>query len=161
MASDIFLKIEGVDGESTDDKFKNHIEVLSYSWGASNPPSPFSQGAGLGAGKVSFSDINISTSYSKASPKLMMDCALGEHLKKATLIHRKAGGQGQVFLTYHFSECLVSSYQSGAQGQDSIPMESFSLAYTKVELEYLGQAVDGKVAQPIKVGYNLQINKKV
>ncbi|OSJ63249.1 hemolysin-coregulated protein, partial [Salmonella enterica subsp. enterica serovar Newport str. SHSN005] len=30
MAYDIFLKIDGIDGESMDDKHKNEIEVLSW-----------------------------------------------------------------------------------------------------------------------------------
>ncbi|EHJ84235.1 putative cytoplasmic protein [Salmonella enterica subsp. enterica serovar Baildon str. R6-199] len=32
MAYDIFLKIDGIDGESMDDKHKNEIEVLSWRW---------------------------------------------------------------------------------------------------------------------------------
>ena len=30
MAFDAFLKIEGIDGESTDDKHQKWIEILSY-----------------------------------------------------------------------------------------------------------------------------------
>lgn len=30
---DYFLKIDGIDGESTDNKHKNEIDVLSWSWG--------------------------------------------------------------------------------------------------------------------------------
>ena len=33
MAVDYFLKIDGIDGESQDDKHKDWIEVLSFSWG--------------------------------------------------------------------------------------------------------------------------------
>ncbi len=37
MAVDMFLKIDGIPGESTDSKHKDWIEVLSYSFGASQP----------------------------------------------------------------------------------------------------------------------------
>jgi type VI secretion system secreted protein Hcp len=158
--SDIFLKIEGVEGESTDDKHKNEIEVLAYSWGASNPVGHIS-GQGLGAGKVTFQDINFTVQYSKASPKLFLACATGEHLKKATLTHRKAGGDQVTFLEYVLTELLVTSYQTGASGGDSVPTESFSMAFVKVEIDYGGQKADGTAGGPVKVGYNLATNKKV
>lgn len=158
--SDIFLKIEGVEGESTDDKHKNEIEVMSYSWGASNPAGHLS-GGGLGAGKVNFSELSVMAQFSKASPKLFLACATGEHLKKATLTHRKAGGEQVVFLEYVLTELLVTSYQSGASGNDSIPTDSFSLAFVKVEADYGGQKADGTAGGPVKVGFNMATNKKV
>jgi len=33
MASDIFIKIGDIKGESNDDKHKDEIEVMSWSWG--------------------------------------------------------------------------------------------------------------------------------
>lgn len=35
MAHDIFLKINGIDGESKDATHQNEIEVLSWSWNVS------------------------------------------------------------------------------------------------------------------------------
>ena len=50
IGAPMYLKIKGVDGESTDDKHKNEIEILSWSWGATQT----SHGTGgMGAGKVS------------------------------------------------------------------------------------------------------------
>ena len=158
--SDIFLKIEGVEGESTDDKHKNEIEVLSYSWGASNPAGHIS-GGGLGAGKVQIHELSVQTQFSKASPKLVLACATGEHLKKATLTHRKAGGEQVVFLEYVLTELLVTSYASGAAGMDSVPTETFTFAFVKIEVDYGGQKADGTAGGPVKVGYNLATNKKV
>ena len=37
MASDIFAKLGDIKGESSDDKHKDEIEVLSFSWGVANP----------------------------------------------------------------------------------------------------------------------------
>jgi hypothetical protein len=39
MASDIFAKIGDIKGESPDDKHKDEIEVLSFSWGVANAPA--------------------------------------------------------------------------------------------------------------------------
>ena len=89
MASDIFAKIGDIKGESFDDKHKGEIEVLSYSWGVSNSGSI--GGGGGGAGKATFNDLSFTHSIDKASPLLLKACATGQHLKEATITHRKAG----------------------------------------------------------------------
>jgi type VI secretion system secreted protein Hcp len=157
MAVDYFLKIDGIDGEATDAKFKNAIDVLSFSWGASNAHSGF--GGGVGAGKVNMQDFSFTMPYSKASPALMQACATGQHIKSAVLTARKAGKEQQEYLKMTFTEVFVSSYQIGASSE--IPMDSISLNFSKVEVAYSQQGVDGKVSTPIKVGYDLKLNSKV
>src|SRR5262249_13545832 len=90
MASDIFAKLGDIKGESTDDKHKDEIEVLSYSWGLANP-ARIGAGGGGGAGKATFQDLSFHHAIDKASPLLMKACATGLHLKEATITHRKAG----------------------------------------------------------------------
>jgi len=90
MAEDIFAKLGDIKGESLDDKHKDEIEVLSISWGLSNSGS-MAHGSGGGEGKASFSDLSFMHNVDKASPVLMQACALGTHLKDATITHRKSG----------------------------------------------------------------------
>src|SRR5262245_18678056 len=78
MASDIFAKIGDIKGESLDDKHKDEIEVLSFSWGVTNT-SPAQSGGGAGAGKATFQDLSIVHRIDKASPRLMEACATGTH----------------------------------------------------------------------------------
>lgn len=159
MASDYFLKIDGIDGESTDDKHKGEIEVLSYSWGESQTGTHGSGGGG-GAGKVNMGDFNFMMTANKASPKLMLACATGDHIKTAKLTLRKAGGEQQEYMSITFSDVLVSSYQTGGGGGE-IPAESISLNFGKVEFEYKPQKPDGTLDSPIKTGYDLTLNKKL
>ena len=49
MAVDMFLKMDGIKGESVDDKHKDEIDVLSWSWGMSQSGSAH-MGGGAGAG---------------------------------------------------------------------------------------------------------------
>src|SRR5512141_296981 len=71
MAFDAFLKIDGVPGESSDDKHKDWIEVLSYSWGVSQPSSgSASTAGGATAERANFSDFSVVKALDKASPKL-------------------------------------------------------------------------------------------
>jgi type VI secretion system secreted protein Hcp len=163
MASDYFLKIEGVDGESTDATHKGEIEILSYSWSENQSGTHASSaGGGGGAGKVAMQDFHFNMFVNKASPKLMLACATGDHLKTAKLTVRKAGGDQQEFMTITFSDILVSAYSTGgASGGDSVPTESISLNFSKVEFEYKPQKPDGTLDSPVKTGYNLATNKKI
>lgn len=158
---DAFLKIDGIDGESADSKHKGEIELLSFSWGETQGGT-FAQGGGGGAGKVSMQDIHFVSKVNKASPKLFLSCASGEHIKKATLTCRKAGKDQQEFLKYTLSDILVSSYQiGGSSGGDSIPLDQVSLNFAKIEIEYKEQLATGGLGGTVKAGWNLKENKLV
>ena len=161
MAVDYFLKLDGIPGESTDHKHKDEIDVLSWSWGASQAGTMHTGGGG-GAGKVNMQDFHFVMKVNKATPKLILSCASGEHIKKAVLTCRKAGKEQQEFLKYTFSDVLVSSYQTGGSSSgDELPMEQVSLNYAKMELEYKAQKLDGTLDGGIKSGWDLKANKLV
>jgi len=158
---DYFLKIDGVDGESTDDKHKAEIELESFSFGGTNAGS-FSSGGGGGTGKVVLNDFHFVKKVDKASAKLFTSCATGEHLKKATLVCRKAGKDQQEFLTIVLSPILVSSYQTGGSaGSDVIPMDQVALNYGKIEFKYKEQKPDGSLGGEVVGGWDVTTNKKV
>ncbi|SRR5258706_3746019 len=157
--ADYFLKIEKVDGESTDDSHKGEIELLSWSFGGSNPGS-FDSNSGGGTGRVALSDFTFMALQSKASPILFKYCCSGEHIPKATLVCRKAGGSQQEFLTIVMSPVLVSSIQSSASGGgDPKPMESVSLSFGKVEVKYKEQKPDGSLGGEIIASHDVTTNK--
>jgi type VI secretion system secreted protein Hcp len=160
MASDIFAKIGDIKGETTDDKHKDEIDVLSYSWGVTQSGT-MAFGGGGGAGKAQFSDFSFTTYTSKASPSLFLACASGQHIKEATITVRKAGGQQQDYLILKMTDVLVSSYNtSGSSGADR-PTESLSMAYGKIEFTYKPQNADGSLGGDVKAGWDLKLNKKI
>ena len=157
---DYFLKVEGIEGESTDDKHKNEIDVESWSWGETQTGTS-AHGGGSGAGKVSMQDFHFVMHANKATPKLMLACATGQHVKKAVLTCRKAGGDQQEYMSITLSDLLVSSYQTGGSKGDIVPVDQISLNFAKIEIEYKPQDATGKVGSPVKTGYDLKTNKKV
>lgn len=160
MASDIFAKIGDIKGESTDDKHKDEIDVLSYSWGVTQSGT-LASGGGAGAGKVQFSDFSFTTQTNKASPSLLLACASGQHIKEATITVRKAGDRQEDYLIIKMNDVLVSSYQAaGSSGADR-PTESVSMAFAKIEYTYKPQKPDGSAGAPITVGWDLKANKAV
>src|SRR2546421_7469227 len=94
---DYFLKIEGIQGESPDAKHKDEIQVLSFSFGASQHGT-MAFGGGGGAGKVQMQDFHYMMNVNKASPKLFLACATGDHIASAALVCRKAGKEQQEYL---------------------------------------------------------------
>jgi type VI secretion system secreted protein Hcp len=153
---DYFLKIDGIQGESQDSKHKNEIEIESFSWGATQTGTS-SHGGGMGAGRVQMQDFHFVMRVNKSSPKLMLACANGEHVKSAVLVCRKAGKDQQEYLKITFTDLLVSNYQtSGTGAADVIPMDQISLNFTKVEMEYKEQKPDGTLGGAIKAFYDMK-----
>ena len=159
MTIDFFLKIDGIEGESMDDKHKNEIDILSWSWGETQMGT--SATGGGGAGKVSMQDFHFTMKINKASPKLMIGCATGKHMKGARLTCRKSGGKQQEYMTWTLSDVLVSSYQTAGSQDNAVPVEQFSLNFAKIEFEYRPQKADGSLDAAVKAGYDLKANRQI
>lgn len=160
-AVDYFLKLDGIDGESQDDKHKKEIDLESWSWGASQTGTSIAGGGG-GAGKVAMQDFHFVMRINTASPKLMLACASGEHIKKAVLVCRKAGKDQQEYLKITMSDFLVSSYHTGGSGSsDIVPVDQISLNFSKIEFEYKEQKSDGTLGASTITGWDVKLNKKV
>jgi type VI secretion system secreted protein Hcp len=158
MAVDVFLKIEGVDGESQDSKHKDQMDIYSYSWGLSQSGTMHAQGGG-GAGKANFQDMSISMPISKASAVLALACATGKHFPEAKLTCRKAGDAQYDYLTYTMTDVIISSYQTG--GSSEVPVDSVSLNFAKIVSEYFQQDAKGEVSKAATFGYDIKKNVKV
>ena len=149
MSGDMFLKLDGIDGESQKDGHKDEIEIETFSWGESNPTS-FVHGGGGGVGKVQIQDVHFTKTMDKASPKLYQVCASGKHIPKALVTIRKAGEHPVDFLKITLSDVMVSSVslQDHSAG-GALANESISLAYAKIEGEYKPQKADGTLGEAV------------
>lgn len=186
MAFDAFLKLGDIKGESLDDKHRNQIDILSFSWGMSQT-GVSATGGGGGAGKVHVHDITFHKKTDASSPVLFIHCASGAHIKEATLVVRKAGGIQLEYLKIKLTDVLVSSYKpqgtreitgntigvdSGAAAAfgdgsvvpaaDQIPTDQFTLNFAKIEFSYQPQGADGKAqGGPVMAGWDVKANQKV
>ena len=159
MSGDIFLKLDGVKGESQKDGHKDEMEVETFSWGESNPTS-FAQGGGGGVGKVSIQDVHFTKAIDKASVNLYQFCANGKHIKDAVFTFRKAGETPQDYLKVTLNDVMVSSvslqdHSGGAQ----LANDSVSLAYAKVKMEYAAQSAKGDVGGSLPFGWDIAEHK--
>ena len=155
--ADMFLKVGDIKGDSIDIRHKDEIEVLSWSWGMTQTGS---KGGGGSKGRADFSDLVFSHRLDKASPKLMLACATGEHLQQATLTVRKPGGSQQEFLVVTMSDVIVTSVLPSGSDGDHTLVEEASLQFAKVDLEYKPQKADGSLDAGIHFKFNIKANKK-
>lgn len=161
MAVDIFMHFtNGIKGESKDDKHKDEIDVLSWSWGMSQTGSGH-VGGGSGAGKVSVQDLSFTKYVDKSSPDLMLRCCNGEHIDEAKLTIRKAGGDPLEYGIITMQKVLISSIQTGASNGDDRVLETVGLNFVKVKFDYAEQAEKGGAAAKPKFGWDIEANKKL
>jgi type VI secretion system secreted protein Hcp len=151
MAVDYHFKIDGIEGESQDEKHKNEIQIMSYSIGASQVTSVAGTG-GSGAGRVDLSDLNIMTYFDKATPKFWKSICAGTHIKTGTLTGTKSGADGKPYLKIDFKELFVTSLQVSASSE--IPTVSASFSYNEITIDYSTQNEQGNVTSTGKVTFN-------
>ena len=157
-ASDYYLKIAGIPGESTAVGHAGEIEIESFSWGASNSGST-STGGGGGAGKVSFQDFSFMKSLDKASPLLMSHVATGKHVPTVALVAvRATGKQQQDYMKITLTDVLISSYQNGGSSGGAAT-DSFALTFSRIEFEYRPQRADGSLDAPVKASFDVKRNE--
>ena len=140
--SDMYIKIDGIDGEARDKDHGGEIDVLAWTWGMSQSGTMHSGGGG-GAGKVAVQDLNLTKPVDKSSPTLMLKCCKGEHIKEATLTVRKAGGTPLEYYVIKLEKILISSVSTGGSGGEDSLTENITLNFEKVELKYQPQKDDG------------------
>ncbi|AOI67569.1 type VI secretion protein [Burkholderia territorii] len=169
---DYFLQIDGVEGESTDQQYPGLIQIQSWQWAEENS-GRWGFGSGGGAGKVEMKDFEFRMVSNKASPKLFLMCATGDHIASAKLICRKSGKGQQEFLTISFASGLVSSFRTlgnmpfsqlghGSGEVDNVlPTDEIKINFAQIEFEYREQRNDGTMGAVIKAGYDLKLNAPI
>jgi type VI secretion system secreted protein Hcp len=137
MAGDCFLKIDGIPGESTDDKHKDWIEVMSYSSGVSQMAGgDRSTGGAASGGRCDHQDFSIVKTLDKASPTLDLFCCNGTHIKNVVVELCRATGNKEKYMEYKMEDVIISSVSIGGGGGD-IPTESVTFNYGKITWNYI------------------------
>lgn len=160
MSHDIFLKINGIDGESQDEGHKNDIQIINWTWQV-RQESIMHIGSGGGAGKATVDDLIFEHYIDRASPNLMKYCLTGKHIPQAMLVVRKAGGNPLEFLKITMNDVIVTSVQPSGSNADKHGMkEVISLSFNKVTQEYVVQNAQGGSGGSITASFDIKANKE-
>jgi type VI secretion system secreted protein Hcp len=146
-AGDMFLSVNGakhgpISGEAQDDKHKNEMEVLGWSWGMQGKAS---LGGGGASGKATIRELRITKRVDKASTALMSALRHNEPIKEAVLTVRKAGKKPLEYLKIKIEDGRVLSLdiEVGDGSNEAVLVEKVSFSFNKINIEYTPQGPDG------------------
>jgi type VI secretion system secreted protein Hcp len=167
MAVDMFLLLDKIEGETQDNKFTKGdsglpraIDVLSWSWGMSNPATGHT-GGGSGTGKVNVHDVSVTKYIDASSAALAQYCATGEHIAKGKLVVRKAGGTALEYLTFDMEQIFITGITTGGSAGEDRLTENISLNFSKIKKTYATQKADGTKDKEKEFTYDVAKNVKV
>jgi type VI secretion system secreted protein Hcp len=135
-ALDTFLKVPGAPGESTDKAHAKEIDVLSWSWGATN----------LGPGGVLLAPFTWTQSLDSAFVPLFLSLVNDTSFNPVKLSVRQTGEKASAdFFTMTFANAHVLSLSSVGNG-DGITV-SGAMSYSAIDLSYCPQDPKGGLGQ--------------
>lgn len=152
-AVDMFLKLDGIPGETTDKANVGSVDILAWSEGLSQSGTTHT-GGGTGAGKVNVQDIHFTKYLDSTSPVLRQYISSGAIIPRATLTVRRSGDNPQVFFRIEMKNILISSVSAGGSGGEDRLLENISLNFAEVRWTYI-QANGAEVS----AGWNIPENK--
>lgn len=161
MAIDVYLQIDGIKGESMDDKHKDWIECTSVSWGVTQPRSATaSTGGGHTAERCEHQEIALTKLADLSSPILLQTCSAGKTIPKARLEFMRADGQGERIKYFEIElENVLIGGISPSVAEGSIIQEQVGLKFSKIKWKYTQQKVTGGAGGNTSGGWDLAANK--
>ena len=160
MAFDAFIRFDGIEGESSDSRHSGWIEILDYDLDVSQPVSQTASSVGgAGAERADFSEFCFTKLLDKASPRLALACAGGTHIDTVVVEICRAGDDKLRFMQYTFTNCMISSFATSADGD--FPEDEVAFIYGKVQWCYTPQKrAGGWAAGNVAAGWSLEKNCK-
>ena len=161
MAIDVYLQIDGIKGESMDDKHKDWIECIAVNWGVSQPRSATaSTGGGHTAERCEHQEITLNKLADLASPILLQTCSAGKTIPKARLEFMRADGQGEriKYFEIQLENVLIGAVRPDVK-EGAIIQEMVQLKFSKILWKYTQQKVTGGAGGNTSGGWDLATNK--
>lgn len=159
MASDYFLKLDGIKGETKDSKHKDEIDLISFSWGI-NQTGSATAGGGAGAGKAVATDFEVAMPVNRASPLLFSACVTGKHIASGTLSVRRVSKEQAEYLKFKFTDIVITGYQESGNVEEEKPLDVVRFNYAKIEMSYAPQKPDGSLDIPVTGNFDFKAGKK-
>jgi type VI secretion system secreted protein Hcp len=148
-AEDVFIKFDGIEGESTHKDHKGEIEILSYSWGTSRGSSGGPMDSRGGASKTCISEFAFMKTIDKSSTALVGNSMGTSPISKARVSVTASGEGAKEYFSFELTNVLVSSYQMS--GSSERPMESVSLRFNSAKMSYKPQDDKGGLGPATEV----------
>ncbi len=161
MSFDAFLNIDGIEGESMDDRHAGWIEIMNFGFSVNQRVSRTASSAGgASAERAGFSEFALTKLVDKASPKLALACADGTHFGTIVIELYRAGKKKVKFMEYRLTNCLLSKFTT-ANANGEFPVDEMAINFGKIEWCYTQQSrTNGLAVGSFAAGWSLEKNCK-
>jgi type VI secretion system secreted protein Hcp len=139
-ATDMFLKIGDIKGESADKQHPGEIEVLAWSWGVNGPAAGVSKKDG---GPACSEPLSVEKFVDSTTPPLATGASLNTTFPAATLTVRKSGDRPIEFVVVKLAGVTVKTLENGGPDGEGYFKEKLTLAYKSAAFTYTPQKADG------------------
>ena len=148
-----FVKFEGVEGQATDAKHKEWIDVLSFSQSIHRGDSGSSVRTTASA---VFEDIVLTKELDKSSPKLAESIAMGRVIPKVEFELTSSAG---TYYKYELTNVMVTSYSVSGDA-DERPTEQVSLNFEQIKTTYTEYGSDGSKKGNVETTWKVEEGTK-
>jgi type VI secretion system Hcp family effector len=135
MAVDIFVKLEGIPGESRDSRFKDCIEAEGLTWGSFMSMIDNRSNGWQVSGRGTVEPVVLIRRTDKATPKLFEYNMTARPIPEVTITFNRATGDKQKFLEIRLKNAVVSRINFDA-GTNGLPSERVELAASEYAVTY-------------------------
>jgi type VI secretion system secreted protein Hcp len=156
---DMFLKLDGVEGESEDPNHSGEIQLEGFQQSLMSPRDASTDQA---SGKRKWSHLSLRAKVDKSTAMLFKKLCVNERIPTATLRCYKAGGKAPVeYLTITLSNVYVVKVQAGeleSSVGEVIPHCDFDLSFGTIVITSNKQTEKGGGSGTIVCQDNLMVN---
>lgn len=157
MLAGMFIRFEGVDGETQN---KDHIgwcDALSFSQGQSLPDGGIVVGTARQRGNVVFEDIVVIKELDKASPKLAEAVCNGNVFPRVEIHLTRSYAGLETYYTYELKNVLIVGYRIGGSGySEHVPTEEISLSFEEIKVTYTEFDEGGRAKGNVEYEWRLE-----
>jgi len=142
----IFMKIDGITGETADSGHVGWMDVVSIGWSVNRQITAASSTKGdRESNNAVISDLKVSRLMDSATPDLFSAACCGKGTTVIIHLTKTGAGQGaDKYMEYTLENALVSNYTVDANKADAErPAESITISFTAIKVAYTPYKDDG------------------
>jgi type VI secretion system secreted protein Hcp len=160
MAIDVYLHLEGIKGESSDEGHRGWIECQYLDWRIYQPKSATSSSSGNTAERCEHSSLAIRKLSDLSTPILLQTCSMGTTMPSGKIELFRADAQGGriKYFELELTNLIVGDVAPEIY-EGEILSEHLSLKYSKVKWRYAQQKVSGGSNGLTAGGWDLSTNR--
>lgn len=154
----IYLQMDGIEGDATQDQHQNWMDIESMSWNVSRAMNTQAGStANREASEPVVSEVYLTKVTDKSSTKLFTEAVTGATGKLTTIHLVTTGNPGDTYVEIKLTNTLVSNYSVDTSGDR--PVETIALNFTKMEYKYIPHDEQHNAQSPMIASYDLTTTK--